>query len=73
MTNKSQVFETFQEFGAMVTAATGKTISRLTVDQERGYDSNEQTAWYRSKGIQVEPNFAYTPNKTEWPHASTGR
>lgn len=63
MKKKSQVFERFREYEAMVTAAFDKKISKLTVDQGTEYGSNEQKKWYKSKGIQIEATVAYSPQQ----------
>lgn len=60
---KSEVFQKFREYEAMASAALGHSISKLTVDQGREYCSNDQRDWYVSKGIQVEPTAAYTPQQ----------
>lgn len=60
---KSEVFKKFREYEAMASAALGHSISKLTVDQGREYCSNNQRDWYVSKGIQVEPTAAYTPQQ----------
>lgn len=60
---KSEVFEKFQEYSAMATAACGTKISKLTVDQGREYFSNHQKKYYKSMGIQVEPTVAYSPQQ----------
>lgn len=63
MKKKSEVFGLFQEFEAMVTAQFEKRISKLTVDQGREYGSKEQKAFYKRKGIQIQPTVAYSPQQ----------
>lgn len=63
MKKKSEVFGLFQEFEAMVTAQFEKRISKLTVDQGREYGSKEQKAFYKRKGIQMQPTVAYSPQQ----------
>lgn len=60
---KSQVFEKFQEYEAMVTAMFGKSISKLTVDQGREYCSGNQMKFYKEKGIKIEATVAYSPQQ----------
>ena len=60
---KSEVFEKFRNYEAMATAATSLKISKMTVDQGREYCSKLQEDFYASKGIQVEPTAAYTPQQ----------
>ena len=43
---KSEVFEKFKEFSAMVTAMFGTKISKLTIDQGREYFSNNEQKYY---------------------------
>lgn len=63
MKRKSEVFEKFQEYEALVSAQFGMKISKLTVDQGREYGSTAQKGFYKRKGIQVEPTVAYTPQQ----------
>lgn len=61
---KSDVFKAFQEYEALVTSMfNGNKISKLTIDQGREYLSTEQSKWYKSKGIQIEPTIAYSPQQ----------
>lgn len=61
---KSEVFQKFKEYEAMVTTMFPNVkISNLTIDQGTEYLSKAQLEWYKSKGIQVEPTIAYTPQQ----------
>ena len=60
---KSQVFEAFKEYEALVVAKFGVAISQFTSDQGREYCSTEQLQWYKKKGIQIETTIAYSPQQ----------
>lgn len=60
---KSEFFEKFRNYEAMATAGTNFKISKMTVDQGREYCSKVLEEFYESRGIQVEPTVAYTPQQ----------
>jgi transposase InsO family protein len=61
--HKSEVFEKFKEYNAMVTAHFGLKISRLRRDNGTEYTSKEFLSFCKSQGIVDEPTVAYTPEQ----------
>lgn len=58
---KSDVFKYFKEYEEMASAKFGAKIHIFRSDLGKEFFSNEQMAYYKSKGIQLESNVAYTP------------
>lgn len=63
LSHKSEVFEKFREYEAMVTSMFNLPISKLRVDKGLEYFSNEQKAYYKSKGIVLEQTVGFTPQQ----------
>lgn len=59
--SKSEVFEHFKVYEAMVTAKFGQKVSRLRCDNGGEYKSKEFEHFCQQKGIQVEWTAPYTP------------
>ena len=60
---KSQVFENFKNYEAVVTTHFEKRISTLTIDQGREYKSKEMISFCTDKGIQILETMAYCPQQ----------
>lgn len=61
--HKSEVFDKFKEFNALVNAKFGTNISILTIDQGREYKSKEMIMYCKEKGIQIAETIAYSPQQ----------
>ncbi len=61
MKSKSEVFEKFEEYEAMVTNVTGKRIKILRSDNEGESTSKACNDYLKSKGIQRQFSVAHTP------------
>lgn len=60
---KSEVFDKFKEFEAIVTNECGHSIGTLRTDNGGEYLSRESEAYLRSKGIRHELTIAHTPEQ----------
>ncbi|KAH0813975.1 hypothetical protein GEV33_008816 [Tenebrio molitor] len=60
---KSEVFNYFKQYKAMVNSHFERRISRLRCDNGREYLSNDITKYLKSKGIQHELTIRYTPQQ----------
>lgn len=61
--HKSEAFEKFKEFEAMVARQTGSRIKVLRTDGGREYLSNEFKSYLKGKGIVHQTTVAYTPQQ----------
>ena len=58
---KSEAFEKFREYKAIVEAKFGKKIAVLRCDNGGEYLSKQQSEYYKKKGINLETTVPYTP------------
>ena len=60
---KSEVFERFKEYEAMVNSHFERKISRFRCDNGREYLSSEMIKYFKNRGIQYELTIRYTPQQ----------
>ena len=63
MKQKSEVFEIFKVFKAMVENSFRKMIKSIRSDKEGEYIKREFCHYYESEGIQMEQSVPYTPQQ----------